>query len=201
MARRTTKSAKRSEAAKKAAATRKKNAQKRSEAAKKAAATRKKNAAKKAAPKKKTAAKKGAATRKKAAPKKKTAAKKAAPKRKTSGEIFIRPTTNQLRQIYFGPKKPRNVSCSYCGIDVSNKMHIDHIRAWIKSHNNAKSNLTPACPACNLSKKTATLLQWFKRLQKNGGADRRRLTKIKKYNHGFIKYGASIAPTPSISTS
>ena len=113
---------------------------------------------------------------------KKTSAKKATPKKKTTGRVFIRPTTKQLREIYFGRKIPRKVSCSSCGIDVTKKMHIDHIRAWIKSHNNAKSNLTPACAACNLSKKDATLLQWFKRLQKNGGTDRRRLTKIRKNN-------------------
>ena len=132
--------------------------------------------------KKKKSSKRSEAAKKAAATRKKNAAKKATPKKKTTGRMFIRPTTKQLREIYFGPKTPRKVSCSYCGIDVSNKMHIDHIRAWIKSHNNAKSNLTPACPACNQSKKAATLLQWFKRLQNNGGTDGRRLTKIRKYN-------------------
>ena len=127
-------------------------------------------------------AKRSEAAKKAAATRKKNAAKKAPSKKKTAGKIFIRPTTTQLHKIYFGPKKPRKVSCSYCGIDVSKKMHIDHIHAWIKSHNNAKSNLTPACGKCNQSKLKATLLQWFKRLQKNGGPDRRRLTKIKNYN-------------------
>ena len=82
--------ASRSAAAKKAAATRKRNASKRSAAAKKAAATRKRNAkgAKKTAAKRSTkasrsaAAKKAAATRKRNASKRSAAAKKAAATRK-----------------------------------------------------------------------------------------------------------------------
>lgn len=80
--------ASRSAAAKKAAATRKRNAAKRSAAAKKAAATRKRNGAKRTAAKRGTkasrsaAAKKAAATRKRNAAKRTAAAKKAAATRK-----------------------------------------------------------------------------------------------------------------------
>ena len=88
--------ASRSAAAKKAAATRKRNAAKRSAAAKKAAATRKRNGAKRTAAKRtaakrgtkasrSAAAKKAAATRKRNAAKRSAAAKKAAATRKRNG--------------------------------------------------------------------------------------------------------------------
>jgi hypothetical protein len=82
--------ASRSASAKKAAATRKRNAAKRSAAAKKAAATRKRNgrkapAKRSTAAKRSAAAKKAAATRKRNAAKRSTAAKKAAATRKRNG--------------------------------------------------------------------------------------------------------------------
>ena len=134
----------------------------RSSAAKKAAATRKSNAAKKSA-----AAKKNTGAQNNKAEQKNT--------------HFSRATTVQLKRIIFGESLPKSYSCGYCGTH-SKKIHIDHIRAWIKSHSNAKSNLTPACKKCNLKKSSSTLKQWFERLEKNGGADKRRLSKIIKHN-------------------
>nr|WP_289099992.1 HNH endonuclease signature motif containing protein [uncultured Halomonas sp.] len=71
--------------------------------------------------------------------------------------------------------------CAYCGEDLGNRWHADHVRAVFRRHdlikepgkgyktqlvgadrmeNDAIENFMPACAPCNLSKATYTLEQW-----------------------------------------
>lgn len=60
--------------------------------------------------------------------------------------------------------------CAYCGCDLPNRWHVDHIEpilrgvSWHKGDNSIE-NLNPACPSCNISKGGLKLEAWREWIQ------------------------------------
>jgi 5-methylcytosine-specific restriction endonuclease McrA len=50
--------------------------------------------------------------------------------------------------------------CAYCGEDVGDNYHVDHIHPLSRGGSNGPENLAIACPGCNLSKGDKTLQEW-----------------------------------------
>lgn len=48
--------------------------------------------------------------------------------------------------------------CAYCGIDCSSEFHVDHIEPLVKGGEHTTSNFTIACPSCNTSKGSQSML-------------------------------------------
>jgi len=52
--------------------------------------------------------------------------------------------------------------CFYCGIEVNNKYHIDHIIPLSKGGSNYCGNILISCPSCNSSKSNKLLIEWIR---------------------------------------
>lgn len=50
--------------------------------------------------------------------------------------------------------------CAYCGRDISNGFHIDHVVPLARGGSDGIGNYLPACPFCNESKGAKTLVEW-----------------------------------------
>lgn len=50
--------------------------------------------------------------------------------------------------------------CAYCGCELDEKYHVDHIRPLSRGGSNDASNLAIACPHCNTSKGNKLLSEW-----------------------------------------
>jgi 5-methylcytosine-specific restriction endonuclease McrA len=50
--------------------------------------------------------------------------------------------------------------CYWCGKDVSNVYHLDHVIPLAKGGSNGPENLVIACPSCNLSKRDKLPHEW-----------------------------------------
>lgn len=48
----------------------------------------------------------------------------------------------------------QNGKCAWCGCDVSNKYHVDHVIPLSRGGSDAKENLVISCKTCNLKKYT-----------------------------------------------
>jgi len=68
----------------------------------------------------------------------------------------------KLKQKYDG-------QCAYCGDELSDKWHADHLEAVVrdlvtgkpeKPENDVYENLMPACTACNHNKRSMSLESW-----------------------------------------
>lgn len=68
-------------------------------------------------------------------------------------------------------KSKYNNKCAYCGIELPNRWHVDHIkplrRDWINGgclnpENDHIDNFNPSCPSCNIIK-SSTSLDSFRR--------------------------------------
>lgn len=59
--------------------------------------------------------------------------------------------------------KAQGGKCSYCKTDISEKYHIDHIRALSKGGSNWPSNLQLLCPPCNLGKHAMDEAEFLRR--------------------------------------
>lgn len=62
-------------------------------------------------------------------------------------------TYADIRQLYTAQEG----KCAYCGVDVQNVYHIDHVIPLSKGGSNYPSNLAISCPTCNLRKKDKLL--------------------------------------------
>lgn len=51
-------------------------------------------------------------------------------------------------------------TCTYCGVDVCEDPHCDHVVPLIKGGTNELENLTTACRICNSSKAGKTIAEW-----------------------------------------
>ncbi len=71
--------------------------------------------------------------------------KRKALKRNASGPHHTADDIKELKVI----QKNR---CSYCGTDISQKYHVDHIVPLSRGGSNKKDNIALTCPRCNLSK-------------------------------------------------
>lgn len=91
----------------------------------------------------------------------------------------------ELRQMFDG-------KCAYCGNDLGDKMHADHLEPvvritrdcmgkplpsaecyYIKPERNVVSNMMPACAPCNLHKGGYTLEGWRDIIQRSAAICRR----------------------------
>lgn len=50
--------------------------------------------------------------------------------------------------------------CAYCGVEVGESYHVDHIVPLSRGGGNGPDNLAIACPPCNLSKHNKLLEEW-----------------------------------------
>lgn len=50
--------------------------------------------------------------------------------------------------------------CTYCHVYLSGTVHFDHVMPLSRNGNHSVGNLVPACPACNLSKSSKTVMEW-----------------------------------------
>lgn len=51
--------------------------------------------------------------------------------------------------------------CSYCGVDCSEKFHIDHVEPLVNNGKHELGNLAITCPSCNLSKGSKPLITFL----------------------------------------
>jgi len=54
-------------------------------------------------------------------------------------------------------KNKYNGLCAYCGIELSDRFHVDHIRSKRTGGKDEVDNYNPSCPSCNIRKGTATI--------------------------------------------
>lgn len=73
--------------------------------------------------------------------------------------------------------------CAYCGKKLK-KYHIEHVIPLTLGGSHTKTNIIPACPGCNLSKKTKLLEEWY---PKQPFYDRKREEKILKWMGYTVK--------------
>jgi 5-methylcytosine-specific restriction endonuclease McrA len=57
--------------------------------------------------------------------------------------------------------------CAYCGVKPT-QLHRDHVVPLARGGRHSIGNLLPACPRCNLSKKTKYLFEWRHQRQMAG---------------------------------
>lgn len=55
--------------------------------------------------------------------------------------------------------------CFYCGKDVGDAYHVDHVVPLARGGSNSPDNLVIACPHCNLSKSDKLVSEWFQQAQ------------------------------------
>lgn len=53
--------------------------------------------------------------------------------------------------------------CLYCGEDLHEGYHVDHVVALVKGGSNWPNNLACACPSCNTSKRDRDVVEWLSR--------------------------------------
>lgn len=51
--------------------------------------------------------------------------------------------------------------CAYCGVQLGNKYHVDHIIPLSRGGSNDFDNLALACPRCNMSKGDKLISEWI----------------------------------------
>ena len=79
-------------------------------------------------------------------------------------------------------------NCSYCGCELGDKWHADHLAPIYRGHDETKrfahrgydelDNLMPACVSCNLSKSTWSLEMWREELSE-------KVNRLLKYEKNF----------------
>jgi len=78
----------------------------------------------------------------------------------------------QIRETIF---QKYNGLCAYCGEELGEKWHIDHIEPVVrdletgvfeKPENDSIENLNPSCPSCNIQKNSYTVEQFRRNIQK-----------------------------------
>lgn len=86
--------------------------------------------------------------------------------------------------------------CAYCGCDLGDKWHADHIEAvdrqwWkpgspaSKPENDVLENLNPACPPCNIDKHSMTLEGWRATMQRSNDVLMRDVSTFRR----AVRYG------------
>ncbi|MDH5598298.1 MAG: HNH endonuclease, partial [Cyclobacteriaceae bacterium] len=76
--------------------------------------------------------------------------------------------------------------CSYCGKELENRFHIDHIKPAFHNHSekpdragdDSEENLFPACPRCNRWKKTFTIEEFRNEIELQ-------VTRLRQRSPGF----------------
>lgn len=94
-------------------------------------------------------------------------------------------------------------NCAYCGVDLSDKWHADHVKPilrgwcpekWDKGDDEIH-NLFPACVSCNISKMTFDIEEWREFLMT-------KVEKLNRYEKNFrlaVAFGQiEITPKPII---
>ena len=71
-----------------------------------------------------------------------------------------------------------NGRCAYCGCELGERWHVDHVDPLLRGFKgrgglDALTNMYPACPACNLFKKTYSVEEFRRELSKQ--VDRARM--------------------------
>jgi 5-methylcytosine-specific restriction endonuclease McrA len=56
--------------------------------------------------------------------------------------------------------------CAYCGEKLGKRFHADHIDPKYRGGRDARENLYPACPRCNIRKATYTVEEFRKEISK-----------------------------------
>lgn len=79
-------------------------------------------------------------------------ANRSAQKRQIGGKF----TAKDIERMLF----LQNKMCNACGLDISQKYHVDHIVALSKGGSNWPWNLQLLCPACNVSKHDKDYEEW-----------------------------------------
>ena len=51
--------------------------------------------------------------------------------------------------------------CAYCGIEITNGYHIDHVEPLSKDGKHEVTNLALSCPSCNLRKSSKSMVLWL----------------------------------------
>jgi 5-methylcytosine-specific restriction endonuclease McrA len=67
-----------------------------------------------------------------------------------------RPYEGQRRDQY----KAQRAKCYWCGINVGNVYHVDHVIPLSRGGSNGPENIVIACPHCNLSKSNRLPHEW-----------------------------------------
>lgn len=65
-------------------------------------------------------------------------------------------TAADVQRIYDAQKG----YCYYCGVEVGDLYHVDHVIPLVRGGSNAPDNLVIACPVCNLSKHNKLPHEW-----------------------------------------
>ncbi len=78
---------------------------------------------------------------------------------------------NKVKNKYGG-------KCAYCGCSLNDKFHIDHLSPKFKGIDNSFNNLMPACPRCNLWKKSYSLEEFRKQIEMQ-------VVRARKYSKNF----------------
>lgn len=58
--------------------------------------------------------------------------------------------------------------CAYCG-KKPDQLHREHVIPLRRGGTHSVGNILPACPPCNYSKKTKTIMEWRLRRERSGG--------------------------------
>lgn len=69
-------------------------------------------------------------------------------------------TEKDIQQQYESQKG----KCWWCGCDIGNEFHVDHLVPLSRGGSNAPENLVISCPTCNLSKGNKMPHEWIGRL-------------------------------------
>ena len=89
--------------------------------------------------------------------------------------------------------------CAYCGCDLGDKWHADHIEAvdrmwWLpgsphgRPENDTLANMNPACPPCNIDKHSMKLEDWRKTMQRSNEVLMRDVSTFRRaVRYGLVK--------------
>lgn len=55
----------------------------------------------------------------------------------------------------------QNGFCCYCGVELNDTYHVDHVHPLSRGGSNGRENLAIACPDCNRSKSDKLLSEWL----------------------------------------
>ena len=92
--------------------------------------------------------------------------------------------------------------CAYCGCDLGDKWHADHIEAvdrkwWLpgsphsRPENDTLANMNPACPPCNIDKHSMKLEDWRKTMQRSNEVLMRDVSTFRRaVRYGLVKLSA-----------
>jgi len=75
--------------------------------------------------------------------------------------------------------------CAYCGEELKEGWHIDHITAvrryenWVVPELDVPSNMYPSCPSCNINKHTMTIEEFRYQIERFVNSLNERITQYK----------------------